>query len=292
MPTPCRPLATLLLSAALFAALPADASTAAIPEEYAPGIRLTRDVAYGGHRRQRFDVYARQGLSHAPAIVMIHGGAWRGGDKRNPGVLGAKLTHWIGRDHVFISVNTRLSPVADPIEQARDLARAVAAAQRNAALWGADPERFVLMGHSAGAHLVALLLAMPGEAHRLGMGTVRGAVLLDAGALDVPAIMRRRHLPLYDRAFGADPAFWLNASPLHRLHTPTVPLLLVCASTRPAAPCDEAEALATRARALGGVATVRPEALGHVQINTELGEPGPYTEAVTAFIDRVVGADD
>ena len=71
-----------------------------------------------------------------------------------------------------------------------------------------------------------------------------------------------------------------------------MPLLLVCASTRPAAPCDEAEALATRARALGGVATVRPEALGHVQINTELGEPGPYTEAVTAFIDRVVGADD
>ncbi len=289
MSFPRPPLAALLLWGLLSSTQASDDPSARAPEDHAPGIRLSRDVTYGGHHRQAFDVYARAGLKKAPAIVMVHGGAWRGGDKRASGVLGAKLAHWTGLGYVFISVNTRLVPVADPIEQARDVARAVATAQRNAALWGADPERFVLMGHSAGAHLVALILAMPGEAHRLGMGEVRGAVLLDASALDVPTLMRRRHPPLYDRAFGDDPAFWLNASPMHHLNAPTVPLLLVCARTRPAAPCDEAEALAARVRALGSAATVHPEARGHVQINTELGRPGAYTDAVTAFIDAAVG---
>lgn len=58
---------------------------------------------------------------------------------------------------LFVSVENRLLPEADPLVQAQDVAAALAAAQRKVQTLGGDPRRFVLMGHSAGAHLVALL---------------------------------------------------------------------------------------------------------------------------------------
>ena len=101
---------------------------------------------------------------------------------------------------MLISVSYRMLPT-DPVEQARDVARALAAAQSRASEWGADREKFILMGHSAGAHLamlVATARAIAGAA-----GPWLGTVSLDSGALDVVSIMERRHLRLYDNAFGS-----------------------------------------------------------------------------------------
>jgi arylformamidase len=261
---------------ALAAALPAAAAD----------MRVVRDIAYGPDARQRFDVYAPQDARGAPVIFFVHGGGWAIGDKANRGVVHNKTARWVPRGFVFVSTNYRMLPEADPLEQARDVARALAAAQAQAGSWGGDPERFILMGHSAGAHLVALIASAPGIALDLGARPWLGTVELDSAALDVERIMRDRHLRLYDRAFGSDPAYWAKASPLARLSAAGAPFLAVC-STRRADSCPAARDYAAKAQALGIRASVLEENLSHRQINEELGEDNDYTRAVEAFLDTV-----
>jgi len=191
---------------------------------------LTRDVEYGPDRLQRFDVYAPPGAQGAPIILMVHGGAWRIGDKTNRRVIDAKVAHWVPKGFVLISANNRLLPDADPFEQARDVANALAFAQTHAAEWGADGARVVLMGHSAGAHLVTLV-ATSQELRAIPKPWL-ATISLDTATFDVAETMRDRHYRFYDAAFGHDEAFWMRTSPLAQLTRDATPFLLVCSTRR------------------------------------------------------------
>ncbi|MBL9034133.1 MAG: alpha/beta hydrolase [Rhodospirillaceae bacterium] len=246
--------------------------------------RVLRDFAYGADDDQRMDVYLPAAATKdAPAILMVHGGGWKRGDKAMDRVVDNKVARWLPKGIAFISVNYPMVPEADPVVQADNVARALAKAQAEAAGWGLDPARFVLMGHSAGAHLVTLLNADPVRATRQGAKPWIGVVSLDSGALDVPEIMTRRHNELYDDAFGADPAFWKAVSPQHQLKAGGAPWLGVC-SDMIRDSCPENRAYADRAQSLGLRAEVLPEKLRHGEINYTLGEPGAYTDAVEAFL--------
>lgn len=266
-----------------------EAGDAALP----PGIQVLRDVAYGADDEQRFDVYLPRGtqLQNAPVILMVHGGGWYRGDKAMKSVVENKAKHWVGKGYVFISTNYRLVPKAAPVEQAEDVARALGVAQRRAASWGGDPSRFILMGHSAGAHLVALLAAEPEKARQHGAQAWLGTVMLDGAALDVVEVMEQRHAPLFDNAFGSDPRYWRRASPYHQLTAGAAPMLMVCSTQRPAA-CPQAENFSARAATLGIRAHVSRQDLSHREINMLLGEPGResarYTAAVDAFIQSLL----
>jgi len=186
-----------------------------------------------------------------------------------------------------VSVNYRMLPKASPIEQARDVAQALAFAQERAASWGGDRGRFILMGHSAGAHLVALIATSPTLTEGLGTVPVLGTVLLDSAALDLVQIMQGRHLRLYDRAFGKEPVTWMQASPYHLMSRATAPILAVCSSERRDA-CPQAERFVAKAVSLGSQATVLPQALSHNEVNKKLGEDNAYTKAVDQFIDSLL----
>ena len=67
------------------------------------GIRVVRDLPYGPDPRQRFDVYAPAEAHDAPVIVMVHGGAWRFGDKNNGRVVENKVARWVSRGFVITS---------------------------------------------------------------------------------------------------------------------------------------------------------------------------------------------
>lgn len=241
------------------------------------------EVRYGADRRQTMDIYLPHNPREAPIVLMVHGGAWRFGDKSNRAAVENKAAHWVARGFAFISANYRLLPAADPLSQADDVARALAHAQGQAGAWGADPGKVVLMGHSAGAHLVALLAADPARAYAHGAKPWLGAVALDSAAFDIPRIMNARHPRLYDRAFGHDPDYWRRASPAHALTSQALPLLAVCSMRRNDA-CPQADDYAAKAKSLGTRAEVLRQDLSHRQINEELGLPGPYTTAVDTFI--------
>lgn len=254
------------------------------------GVTVRRDIAYGVDPAQRYDIYlpAGRGEARAAVIVMVHGGGWKRGDKAADRVVTNKVARWVPRGAMFVSINYRLLPRAGVEEQVRDVARAIAHVQLTAAAHGGDAGRLILMGHSAGAHLAALVSADPAMVAAAGGRAWLGTIALDSAALDVPAVMGGRHLPLYDAAFGADPGFWQRMSPLHRLSARSLPVLAVCSTRRPDAPCDQAQSFVTRARNAGArLSELRGEALGHAEINGELGLPGAYTEAVEAFMARL-----
>ena len=266
----CRLLALLLLAGHLAVA------------QAGPLPRL-KDEPYGPGPEQRFDLYVPPDTKTAPLILMVHGGGWQYGDKNLGRVVDHKLKRWLPRGIALASINYRLQPKAPPLEQARDVARALAAVQQNGPKFGVDRSNVVLMGHSAGAHLIALLAARPELLAEAGAQPARGYVLLDSGALDVPAIMNVRHFPLYDRAFGANPDDWRAASPWHQLRQATPPIFAVC-SARRANACPQARDFVAKAQGLGTPAELLALDKSHGEINAQLGNDPAYTARVERFL--------
>lgn len=118
------------------------------------------EVVYGSAARQRYDVYpALDSLGQplttpAPLVIFVHGGSWESGDKRHYAWVGEALAQM---GCVAVLVNYGLMPDTRFPDFVDDAARAVAQVQRSAAAYGADTTRIVLMGHSAGAHIAALV---------------------------------------------------------------------------------------------------------------------------------------
>lgn len=256
----------------------------ASPFPLPPGVVAERDVAYGDDPAQRLDVYRPSGAVEAPVMFMVHGGGWKRGDKAAQGVVKNKVTYWSGKGYVLVSVDYRVLPKARPLDQADDIAKALAFVQAKAKNWGGDPGRVFLMGHSAGAHLVSLLTADPTIATKAGARPWLGTISLDSAAFDVVEIMQGRHFDLYDNAFGKDPEIWRESSPTHRLKSrPAAPLLAVCSSRRRDS-CPQARAFAAKVEAMGGRVVVLPVDMAHGEVNAMLGLPSPYTQSVVDFI--------
>ncbi len=259
-----------------------------------PGIERLGDLAYGAHPRQRLDVYRRldrvPDSPGAPVLVVVHGGGWARGDKRHAPSIAARVDHWGAAGWIVVAVNYRFVPDATPREQAVDVAQALTCVRRTAPTWGGDAQRLVLIGHSAGAHLCALLSADAALRSAAGLAPWSATVALDGAALDVERLMRRPHLPLFDAAFGAEPTRWRAASPTLVLDDapPPMPMLMVCSARRPMS-CAQAEAFARRANALSGRVQVLAVDLGHAQINALAGAPGPLTTAIDGFVADALG---
>jgi acetyl esterase/lipase len=252
-----------------------------------PGATFLGDVTYGSASSQIMDVYLPPNPHNAPIILMVHGGGWSIGDKTSSDVVVNKANHWLRKGYLFISADNRLLPAAGPLEQAQDVAKALSVVQAKAAAWGADPNRIVLMGHSAGAHLVDFLSTSPSLVAGQGAKPWLATISLDTATLDLVETMQRPHYRLYDNAFGADPEYWNQNSPMQQLTRTPMPMLLICSTIRPDHPCPQAERFAAKAKSLGGRATVLPQNLSHMQVNANLGLPGAYTDAVDAFLQKL-----
>ncbi len=251
------------------------------------GARFERDLPYGNDPQQRLDVYIPGQVKAAPIILMVHGGAWMIGDKGASAFVSNKVTRWLPKGYILVSSNYRMSKQPNPLDQADDIARALAFVQAKAPSWGGDPARVLLLGHSAGAHLVSLLAADPHIVTGKGGTAWLGTIVLDSAAYDLAAIMQRKHPRIYDRAFGKDPAFWTDASPYRRLTVAPAPMFLVCSIRRSDA-CPPAQTFASKATELGGKITVLPVDMKHGELNKELGLPSDYTTTIENFM-RTLG---
>jgi len=76
-------------------------------------------------------------------------------------------------------------PEARPLEQAEDIKKALVFAQQKAPEWGGSADKFILMGHSAGAHLISLISVKSSAGIKPWLGTIA----LDSAAYDVTKIM-------------------------------------------------------------------------------------------------------
>jgi triacylglycerol lipase len=170
-------------------AVPGSAAIYAARHEVEPyaGVVVRRDQRYGGHERNRLDVFTpQQGSAPRPAFVFVHGGGFVGGDKRTPdSPYLDNVALWAAR-HGMVGVNItyRLAPEFQFPAGSEDLAAAVRWVRAHAAEIGADPDRVFLMGTSAGAVHVANFIA-----HRQFAADhkgVAGAIML-SGVYDLEA---------------------------------------------------------------------------------------------------------
>src|SRR5690349_12710787 len=115
-----------------------------------------RRVSYGSTPIEALDIYATS-KTNAPINVFLHGGAWRGGlakDYAFPAELFVNAgAHYVVPD--FINVVEANGNLTEMAEQVR---RAVAWVYRNASLFGGDPNRIYVSGHSSGGHLAGVVL--------------------------------------------------------------------------------------------------------------------------------------
>lgn len=253
-----------------------------------------QDVAYGKHARNKLDVFLaknRIGSEFAPVILMVHGGGWCVGDKALKSTTENKIARWLERSFVFVSVNyPMIADGFDAYAQAEEIGRAIAYVQKNAREWNADPAKVILMGHSAGAHLVSLVNADPKIRAKTGMQKVLGTVSIDSGAVDVVTQMPKAVAPLklrYKEAFGTTEESWIKASPYHQLDATAGPWLGICSTTRPDGICDQTQAYIEKSRSLGVMADILPLKKSHGKLNSELGLSNDYTRAVERFMSQL-----
>lgn len=139
----------------------------------------------GGDRDLRCDVFRPEEASGPlPAVLLVHGGGWRTGDRsqlRGYGIL-------LGRaGYVCVTSEYRLIPEAPWPAQIHDVKAAIRWMRGNAAELGIDPDRIAIEGNSAGAHLALLAAGTPGVDELEGDGGHPGTPTDVAAAIGVYA---------------------------------------------------------------------------------------------------------
>lgn len=251
---------------------------------------VSQSVLYGGDIRQQIDIYKPKGaVDDLPLVLFVHGGGWTMGNHK---LVQSKPGHFNDAGYIFASTGYRLVPDAPVEEQAADIGAALQALVGQASAIGMDAERVVLMGHSAGAHLAALVATDPkfaGEA----FGAIRGVVLLDGAGYDVAANMAEagpQGWQIYNTAFGNEPGRQAALSPVTHIGGPDAPNWLALYVEERDIARKQAELLVGGLVEAGASASALSiQGTDHGRMNRDLGtEAGAaQTQAVDAFLEEV-----
>jgi arylformamidase len=256
------------------------------------------EMAYGKHAKQRLDFWApllSPSKTRPPLVIFVHGGGWSIGDKKSG--TGEKAAHFTKLGYAFASLNYRLVPETDPGGQATDIANAIAYLRAQSGALGFDPNRIILTGHSAGAHLVALISSDEHylERARVPLASLRGSVLLDGAGYDVPKQMAANGAgpmigKMYVAAFGTEKFNQLKLSPITYATAPNAAQWLLIHDANRADSGEQSRELAAALRKAGASATVVPiPDSSHMKINNDLGAGDNFiTQHVDAFVNSAL----
>jgi arylformamidase len=267
---------------------------------------VKRDIPYAdpAQERQVLDIYAPSGAKGLPVVFWIHGGGWQTGDKSS---VQHKPRVFTEKGFVFVSTNYRLLPQVEMETIVRDVAKSLGWVHKHIAEHGGDPSRILVMGHSAGAQLAALLCTddryLKGEG--VSLDVIKGCVPVDGDTFDIPAIIetaetRRRvhHQPQakygHREKFGNAPAKHRDFSAVTHVAKgkKIPPFLILHVAEHP-----DTSAQAQRLGAVLKEAEVSAKLFGaretdHRKLSENLGLPDdPATKQLFDFVAQVVGEE-
>ena len=252
------------------------------------------ELSYGKDPLQKLDFW-KPVKAGSPLVIFVHGGGWKRGDKQNA-TGEEKPGHYVQQGYAFASINYRLVPAATVEQQAQDVADAIAFLIMRAESLGFDATRVVLMGHSAGAHLSALVGTDMKYLKKAGLGpqSLRGVIPLDGACYDVPRQIAEGGdfmQDTYIQAFGSVKERQLALSPTHHAAAPNAPAFLILHVQRVDG-TSQSRALGEALKKAGTTAEVRGfdgiGLKGHAEINRRLGDPAyPATPVVDAWLKSV-----
>jgi len=264
---------------------------------------VKRDIPYAKNadKLQTLDVYAPPNAKNLPVVFWIHGGGWQTGDKSDVHI---KPQVFNGKGFVFVSTNYRLLPNVDMATLTRDVAKAIRWVHDHIAEHGGDPKRLLIMGHSAGAQLAALICTDERylKEEGLSFAIIKGCVPVDGDTYDIPAMievaeMRQRlhGLPLpkfgHRIKFGNDPAKHKDFSAVtHVAKNKGIPPFLILYVAGHPDVTAQALRLGNVLKAADVPVTLHgAKETTHNKINADLGKAGdPATAALFAFVEKVV----
>ena len=238
--------------------------------------------------KDRLDLYIPAGLKNAPVILSLHGGVLMAGDRREETFVGQRFA---AAGYLTVIPSYRLSPEVSHPAHIQDVAAAFAWVTRNIRRYGGDPDRIMVIGHSAGAYLAMLLAGDPRylAAHQLSVHDIKGVVPVSGFFwVDKPGVAPDRPLDIW----GTDRKTWIDASPAHYLRADLPPVLLIDTDGdedwRQQQNADFAAAL----RAAGHRDVAIHTVLGrtHMSVWTDMSEGAPEetSSAILAFAARVL----
>ena len=257
-----------------------------------------RDIPYAtAHERQVLDVYAPPGAKNLPVVFWIHGGGWQSGDKT---MVALKPKAFTDAGFVFVSINHRLLPTVEMEAITKDVGSALGWVHKNVAKYGGDPARLLVMGHSSGGQLAALMCTDDryAKAEGFSLTIIKGCVPVDADTFDIPAIIevaetraRAHQLPLptygHRQKFGNDPAKHRDFSAVtHVAPNKGIPPFLILHIAGHPDTGAQARRMANVLEAAGiPVKVVAGRETTHASINDNIGAPNdPVTKELFAFV--------
>lgn len=253
-------------------------------------------MAYGSDPLQQLDLWLPRGAKAAPLVMFVHGGGWKRGSNDNAGSRSLP-GHLMAQGYAYASINYRLVPAARVEQQAADVAAALAYLLKRAGELGIDRTRVVITGHSAGAHLVALVGTDEQylKAAGLSFADLDGVMPNDGAAYDVARQMQQAGSMMkgtYEQAFGTDPARQKALSPTLHAAAPNAPAFLLLHVQREDG-VAQANALGEALQRAGTAVEIGSfpgEGLsGHAEINRRLGEADyPATAVMDAWLKKVL----
>ena len=257
-----------------------------------------RDIPYStAHERQVLDVYAPPGAKNLPVVFWIHGGGWQTGDKS---MVALKPKAFNDAGFVFVSINHRLLPTVEMEAITKDVGSALGWVHENIAKYGGDPARLLVMGHSSGGQLAALMCTDDryAKAEGFSLTIIKGCVPVDADTFDIPAIIevaetraRAHQLPLptygHRQKFGNDPAKHRDFSAVtHVAPNKGIPPFLILHIAGHPDTGAQARRMGNVLEAAGiPVKVVAGRETTHASINDNIGAPNdPVTKELFAFV--------
>lgn len=244
------------------------------------------------NEKQTLDLFAPPNAKNLPILFWIHGGGWQAGNKEDVQIKPQAFT---AKGFIFVSTNYRLIPAASIKEMAGDIAKSMRWVYDHAKEYGGDPSTFLVMGHSAGAQLAALLSTDDSylKAEKLPLTIIKGCIPVDGDTYDVPmqiAMVNERSAISYRKKFG-DEKQQKELSPVtHVAKGKSIPPFLILHVAGHPETGGQSQRLVKELKAAGIAAGAYPsEGKTHGSINTDLGkaEDKPTIE-LYSFFDKIL----
>lgn len=272
-----------------------------LSEASAQDVKRNLPYVQPADERQVLDVYAPPNAKNLPVVFWIHGGGWQTGDKSDVQI---KPQAFNEKGFVFVSTNYRLLPAVDMATIVRDVAKAIHWVRDHVAAYGGDPNRLLVMGHSAGAQLAALICTDQRylDAEEVLLSTIKACVPVDGDTFDVPAIIetaetrwRVHGLPPakfgHREKFGNDQAKHKDFSAVtHVARNKGIPPFFVLHVAGHPDTTAQAQRLGNVLKDAGVPVTVfAARESTHAKINADLGQPDdPATKALFEFLGKAL----
>ncbi len=218
---------------------------------------VKENLTYGPNERNDLDLFLPKddGEKLRPAVVVIHGGAWRSGDKRQLRILAELFAR---RGYVAAAINYRLAPKYSYPAQLDDCQRAVRWLRKNAKEYKIDPKRFGAAGASAGGHLALLLgtreTRNDSDPELKGISSKVQCVLSIFGPTDFTderyvqasrnPVLGKALIEFVGKPYDEAPNLWKEVSPLHHVSPDDAPTFIIHGDQDPLVPLEQSEKFA------------------------------------------------